>query len=128
MWVDKVKKTASKPPIAKKLLWVTILALALFDPVAHAREISVKYRDSIVDVSNGHFVEINLKRSSIVKEMFYDTGNEYLLVSLKGTFYHYCGIPNSVVTEWVSAPSLGRYYISRVKGSFDCRKGPIPRY
>ena len=115
-------------PSKASAVLMLILALFLSTSVLYAREIFVKYRDTLVNVSNGSFVEIDLKSSSLVKEIFYDSANKYLLVSLKGTFYHYCSIPNRVVTEWVSAPSLGRYYISRVKGHFDCRQNPVPRY
>lgn len=117
-----------KTPKSTPAAGVLIFALTLFASVSHARDINVKYRNSPVDVGNGYFLELDLRPSSLVNEMFYDSGNKYLLVSLKGTFYHYCNIPGSVVTEWISSPSLGRYYISRVMDNFDCRLNPLPEY
>jgi hypothetical protein len=69
-----------------------------------------------------------LKPSSLVQEIYYDAESHYLLVSLNGTFYHYCGIPSNVVTAWVDAPSLGSFYNASVKGRFDCRVNPVPSY
>ena len=114
--------------VAVAWVWTVALALTLFTSASNAREVVVKYRDAPVDVDNGHFVEIELTPSSLVKEMFYDSENKYLLVSLKGTFYHYCSIPKHVVAEWVADPSLGQYYNLRIKGHFDCRVNPVPRY
>ena len=63
-----------------RLLFV-LFCIGLAYPLA-AREIAVKYRQTPVDVSNGKFQEISLKLSSVVEEIFYDSGNQYLLVSL----------------------------------------------
>jgi hypothetical protein len=104
------------------------LILILFVFSVHARDINVKYRDGAVDVDNGNFVEFNLKDSSLIKEIFYDQANKYLLVRLQRTFYHYCSIPALVVNDWMSAPSLGKYYNVNVKGNYDCRIYPIPQY
>jgi len=106
-----------------------ILLIFLFIPLnLSARTIVVKYRDTPVDIDNGHFEELRLKPSSLVMEMFYDKEGNYLLVSLKNTFYHYCGIDKQVINTWVNSGSLGRFYLNNIKGNFDCRIYPIPRY
>ena len=105
---------------------IALLALAV--SVASAEMIFVKYRDSPVDVDNGHFEHIQLKPSSLVKGMYYDSSNLYLLVRLKHTFYHYCGIPGTVVSAWIESESLGRYYSGSIKGQYDCRLGRVPEY
>lgn len=110
----------------KKLL--ILASLLLFGNTVFAETITVKYRDSAVDVSNGHFKELDLKPSSFVNRIIYDKGNSYLLVELRNTFYHYCGIPKSEVQAWQTASSLGRYYSSRIKGNYDCRVNPLPKY
>ena len=104
------------------------LTLILFVFSVHARDINVKYRHRAVDVDNGNFVEFNLKSSSLVKEIFYDQKTEYLLVRLKHTFYHYCSITVVTVNNWISSPSLGKYYNPNVKGNYDCRNYPVPSY
>lgn len=104
-----------KTPIGHELILVTLLALVLSGS-ALGETVFVKYRDTPVDVDNGHFNKIDLKPSSLVKGMYYDSNNRYLLVRLKQTFYHYCGIPKKVVVEWIKADSAGRYYRSNIKG------------
>lgn len=111
--------------MAKLAVLLVGLALSI---LANARDVYVKYRSDPVDVDNGHFQEQTLKSSSLVQHIFYDSGNEYLLVDLNGTYYHYCGIGSGVVASWVSAPSLGSFYSSNVKGRFDCRINPVPSY
>lgn len=93
----------------RSLNLLTLLLCFLVVLPCSALGITVKYRATPVDVSNGHFQEFALKPSSLVQEIFYDLGNEYLLVRLKQTFSHYCGIPKAAVREWVAASSLGRH-------------------
>ena len=108
----------------KKFLLISILLLGLGSST-FAKDIYVKYRGT-VNVSNGHFQQLVLKESSLVKNMYYDQGNSYLLVRLKSTYYHYCSIPQSVVSDWRRATSLGRYYNYNIKGNYDCRINPVP--
>lgn len=107
--------------------YVFIAISLLFTWNAHAQNIFVKYRGNI-NVDNGHFIELPLKSSSVVKEIWYDQCNEYLLVRLQQTFYQYCSFPVDVVNQWINAPSLGKYYTAKVKGRFDCRDYPVPEY
>ncbi len=109
-----------------KILFTLLLFLIVFS--VYARDINVKYRDGAVNVDNGNFVEFDLKSSSLVKEIFYDQKNEYLLVRLKNTFYHCCSIPVVTVNNWISSPSLGKYYNANVNGNYDCRINPTPEY
>ena len=103
-------------------------ALLLFlVTVSFSETIYVKYRGT-VNVDNGHFSRLDLKSSSLIKDMHYDKNNKYLLVRLKNTYYHYCSIPSRVVTQWKQSTSLGRYYNQNIKGNYDCRANPIPNY
>ena len=104
------------------------IIIFLFASNVFAQEIHVKYRNTPVDVSNGHFERLELKPSSFVNEMYYDKGNKYLLVRLKYTFYHYCGISSAVVENWLGASSLGRHYNYNIKGNYDCRVNYMPAY
>lgn len=51
-----------------------------------------------------------------------------MLVSLNGTYYHYCEIPARVVNALLDAPSMGRYYNAAIKGNYDCRINRMPAY
>ena len=110
----------------KKILLISLLFIGL-SSTTFAKDIYVKYRGA-VDVSNGHFQQLSLKGSSLVKNMYHDKGNSYLLVKLKSTYYHYCSIPQNIVSDWRSSSSLGRYYNYNIKGNYDCRVNPIPSY
>ena len=39
----------------------------------------------------------------------------YVLVSLKGIWYHFCGVPSATVSAWKKASSKGRYYNDNVR-------------
>jgi len=112
----------------KRIASLLVAVAVLFASAAFARDITVKYRDDPVDVDNGYFEEMELKSSSLVQEIYYDAQNQYLLVRLKSTFYHYCNIPAEYVSEWVNADSLGSYYRDCIKGDFGCRYVPVPSY
>lgn len=100
-----------------------ILVISILLSISSLWAVEVKYHGN-VDVST--FDNLHLKPSSFVKEIYYKKSEKYLIVNLKGTYYHYCRIPNYIVRNWVNASSLGRHYLSDIKGNFDCRQGGIP--
>jgi hypothetical protein len=118
--------------IMKKLfvlfLSVTIVLCgicATLPNIAKAETVFVKYRGS-VDLSPFDCEWIT--RSSVVKRLCYDKRERYVIVSLKGTYYHYCEVPPGIVDVWRQADSMGRFYNSQVKGNFDCRVLRVPLY
>lgn len=110
-------------------LLVPLILISLVAPAETLAEVVVvKYRSTPVNVANGHFEKIDLKQSSLVKKMYFDVKNQYLLVRLKHTFYHYCGIPKNKIEGWTASSSLGRYYLRHIKENYDCRIFPVPEY
>ena len=107
---------------------LTVLLCLLAASPMEARDITVKYCPTPVDVSNDHFQVFDLKPSSLVQKIFYDAGNEYLLVCLKETFYDYCEISEAAVRKWVAASSLRRYYLQYIKGNYVCRLSETREY
>ena len=85
----------------------------------------VKYRG---EVDLAPFACQDVTRSSLVFRVCYDAPNQYLLISLKGTYYHYCRIDPAMVDGLLGADSMGRFYNARIKGRFDCRQGGVPNY
>jgi hypothetical protein len=79
------------------LMW---LALSGFG--ARAESVYVKYRGEI-DLK--YFDCTDITRSSFIRRVCYDSRQEYMLISLNGTFYHYCEnrCPDSVI------PSRGSF-------------------
>jgi hypothetical protein len=108
-----------------RFLFVLLIYLAWCCP-SFAEDVDVKYRDN--DVSLENFDCPNIKESSFVNRICYDSANLYLVVLLKSTYYHYCNIPPAMFSEWVSAPSLGRYYNGNIKGNFSCEGQEVPQY
>jgi hypothetical protein len=107
--------------IATLLLWAT---------AAQAESVDVKYRGP-VDLKP--FTCTDTPRSSFIQRVCYDKGQSYMLISLRGTYYHYCELPSATFEEFVTAPSMGQFYNQRIKGSgsdgpFDCRTHKVPQY
>ena len=108
--------------VFRLLLLISFLISA---PVA-AESVFVKYRG---EVPLDNFDCPVLKDSSLVKRICYDHGNSYLIVLLNKTYYHYCEVDSELMESWISAPSLGRFYGSRVRGAgYDCRGKQVPQY
>lgn len=97
-----------------------LLAAAAFG--ANAETVEVKYRGQV----NLTGFDCRSHPSSLVYRTCFDVMNQYMVVNLRGSYYHYCRIPSGMVGEWRNSSSLGRYYLSNIKGLYDCRKGGIP--
>lgn len=89
--------------------------------------VKIKYRDDKVNISSSNFEQLD-KSDSTVKGAWYDSGNEYMVINLGGTYYHYCGMPSSAWGDFKAGSSPYDYYQDSIKGSFDCRENPVPRY
>lgn len=107
-------------------MWKLVL-LALFTvPLrANAETVFVKYRGS-VDLAPFQCEPVT--RSSFIQRVCYDRHERYMLISLNGTYYHYCQIGEETVSGLMSADSMGRYYNRYIKGNFDCRVNAMPSY
>jgi hypothetical protein len=51
----------------------------------------------------------DITRSTFIRRVCYDKANEYMLINLNGTYYHYCQIDPDTVTALKTADSMGRY-------------------
>jgi hypothetical protein len=92
---------------------------------ARAETVNVKYRGP-VDLKP--FACETVARSSLVRRVCYDRREQYMIISLNGTYYHYCEIDAATVASLLSADSMGRYYNRNIKGNFDCRVRRLPTY
>lgn len=89
------------------------------------RWITVKYRATPVDVAAPYFTHAYGGGDGI-SDAWYDKANQYLLIGINGTFYHYCRVPEGV---WASVSGMSMSsYRSLLKGSCDCRLGGVPSY
>lgn len=97
---------------------------------AHAETVDVKYRGP-VDLKP--FTCQPITKSSFINRVCYDAANQYMVILLKNTYYHYCEIPKSTVDALLAADSHGRYYNTNIKGTgkdgpYDCRTHKVPSY
>lgn len=85
----------------------------------------VKYQ-GLVDVSRMKCETIT--RSSFINRLCYDAAEKYVVVLLEDIYYHYCAVPQNIITNWEEADSMGRFYRYSIKGNFDCRVSSPPAY
>jgi hypothetical protein len=102
---------------------ITLAFAILITTLVSSETVDVKYR-GVVDLKP--FACTDTPRSSFIQRVCYDKGQSYMLISLRGTYYHYCELPPATFEELVTAPSMGQFYNQRIKGSgsdgpFDCR-------
>jgi len=92
--------------------------------------LSIRYCDCCVDLLAPYFeyVDSAALQSEIVEEAWYDGEQEYLVLNLNGTRYHYCSVPRFIWEGLQAAPSKGTYYNEEIKGQYDCRENPLPDY
>jgi len=106
-------------------LWAQETQNQTATPRNESETVIVKYRGP---VNLAPFQCEKITRSSFINEVCYDKDNEYMLIQLNDTWYHYCDIDDDTVTKLLSASSMGHYYNVSIKGSFDCRVGHVPQY
>ncbi len=104
------KKQGIKVTRAGLLLAMLILAVSS----VHAVTVPVKYV-GLVDLSIFDYSLIT--RSSFIRELCHEPNSATTVVQLNTTWYQYCGIPNDVIDDWLSASSMGRFYNQHIKGS-----------
>ena len=114
----------------KKLLasFVVIVLLVACSQINTTNYVQVKYREDAVDIGDPAFEYVNTSRSSFIRGAWYDEGNQYMVISLSGTNYHYCGLPTSIWNQFRRADSFGKTYNRIIKGKYDCRRGYVPDY
>lgn len=84
---------------------------------AMAERVYVKARG---EVDLAPFECVTVARSPNVRRICYDEKREYVVVSLSGVWYHYCGVPAVTVNAWLRASSKGRFYNDTIRSGFDC--------
>jgi len=110
----------------KNLFLLILLALTInLAGAVHAETVNVKYRGP---VNLAPFQCEWVTRSSFITRVCYDPREQYMIIGLQGSYYHYCEIDEETVSALRSAQSMGRFYNSGIKGNFDCRSHRMPTY
>ena len=108
----------------KHLICYLVIAVSLIVE-SKAETVDVKYRGQL-DLKP--FACTTVERSSFIRRVCYDTANAYMLVSLNGTYYHYCDIDEGTMKSFLAAPSMGSFFNASIKGHFACTTGHVPQY
>lgn len=90
--------------------------------------VSVKYREDQVDLNNYDFEYLDTSKSSFVRGAWYDFLEEYLVINLSGTYYHYCEVPVGLWEKFVYSDSFGSSYNQLLKGKYSCEGKDLPSY
>lgn len=118
---------------ASRPLWrvaLGLLTVFLFTTDGRSETVEVKYRGP-VDLKP--FTCTDVSRSSFIQRVCYDKAQSYMLIDLRGTYYHYCELPAATFDAFVTAGSMGQFYNQNIKGTgsdgpFDCRTHRVPNY
>lgn len=108
----------------------TAIALLLLTAEVRSETVDVKYRGP-VDLKT--FECRDTPRSSFIQRICYDKPQSYMVINLKGTYYHYCELPAATFDSLMSAPSMGQFYNQNIRGTgqdgpYDCRTHRVPVY
>lgn len=92
--------------------------------------VTVKYRGPVPLET---FVCTFLDRGIFIERICHDAVEQYMIIRLNGTYYHYCEIGAADVYLFLSAESMGEYFNANIKGNgsdgpFDCRTHRVPNY
>ena len=109
---------------------VAALIVLFLTAEARSETVDVKYRGT-VDLKT--FECRDTPRSSFIQRVCYDKPQSYMVISLKGTYYHYCELPPATFDGLMGAPSMGQFYNQNIKGTgsngpYDCRTHRVPSY
>ncbi|WP_166295919.1 KTSC domain-containing protein [Bradyrhizobium sp. 2S1] len=85
-----------------------------------------------VDLGNSTTVDLasfecrDINRSTIVQRVCYSAGERALLVAVRGSYQHYCGVPTETFDALINAPSMGVFLnrvlrIAGADGRYLCR-------
>jgi coenzyme F420-reducing hydrogenase delta subunit len=83
-----------------------------------APSVKVKYQG---EVSLGGMECQAETQSTFIERYCYRRSDGYLIVTLKGTNYQYCGMAESVYAAWRRSESRGRFFNAEIKGRYSCR-------
>lgn len=93
-----------------------LIALITFSSFSYSDSVYVKYGGQV----NLDQFDCRNTVSSFVHRICFKQNDNYLVVLLNDTYYHYCGISNELFNQWISSQSKGRFYNAAIKGKYHC--------
>jgi hypothetical protein len=93
-----------------------------------AQNVTVQYRDSRVNIADSSFEYLDTSKSSWINGAWYDSYEDYMVINLNSSYYHYCDMPSSTWNAFEKANSFGSTYNSLIKGQYSCEDTTVPNY
>ena len=112
------KKYTKHRSLITVILTISVLIVAIFYISNRQKPIFIKDVQGPVSLSG--FINLNTSRSSFIKEAWYKSSDQYLILKLNNTYYHYCNLPQNSWSAFENADSLGDFYNTQIKGRFEC--------
>jgi hypothetical protein len=109
----------------RALLILGLFTMIVWEPAA-AQQVTIAGRDSTVNLGSQKFLRHELRDARLVKEIYYDQEDEYLVYRLRTIYYQRCEVPADILEEWLQADSPDGYFRRQVEDSFECDSGNTP--
>ena len=110
----------------RSFLKISFLSIFLFSNISISiaeNVVSIKYRDTSVDLDDTNFEYLDTSESSWIEGAWYDSSNQYLVINLSGTYYQYCDVPQDIWDQFKDYDTHGSYgseYNKILKGNYAC--------
>lgn len=91
-----------------------ILALLFTAPWEEAETVEVTDRGP-VDLAP--FTCQDVTRSSVISRVCYDGERRHMLVQRHAAYFQYCDVPQETRDALLNAPSMGRFFRTRIEGA-----------
>jgi len=108
----------------KKFALALQAVLVLAASPVYADTVTVKHHK---EVDLGKF-KCATGRSVLIPRVCYDKANSYMVIKVGDEYYHYCEIDPRTVRSLLRARSIDDYYLTSIRGHFDCRTHRVPNY
>jgi len=106
------------------LLAGCLIAASLISSFSYAESVYVELSGMV----NTNSFECTYVVSSVVDRVCYERKKRYMLISLRGRYYHYCDIDASTVKRLITAPSIGSFFNQSIRSKYDCRPDNTPSF
>jgi hypothetical protein len=111
-----------------RMVFATASILILGMQAASAQQVGVSGRDTPVSLDSSNFHKYEPKRSRTIKNIYYDSANQYLIYQIRRIYYQRCEVPPEVVEAWTQASSADSYLDQKIDDRYECRDTNTPAY
>lgn len=92
--------------------------------------IAIRFTEDCVVLDERRFQYLDTRVSSFLRGAWYDPDEEYLIIRIRNTHYHYCGVEEHVWERFINCASFGTCYndLFARKVEHSCLFNPTPTY